>query len=525
MLGSANRLIAPATDVRDVNRRERKVWWGWYSVCIAGTLLAAMLASSGARRLFPAALVVLCIVLVTAILRPATGVYLVVILTVLGDPQTWPWYPFTKNFSSAESILYVNNQLIINPLELCLFALAVGWLLQMMSRRQVRVQKGHLFWPLMIFTAFLFFGLFNGLSKGGDQNAALWELRPLVVLPVLYILITNLFDRREQYRRLIWLVMIGTFINALVALLYQRGLSAEQSDAVDSLVAHGATLPMNAMLVLIAAAWMLRPTSQSLRVVLPIMAGPVVFVYLVSERRAAVVALLAGFGLLAIFLFWTNRRAFLRIVPIVALLASMYTAVFWNDSTSMAGFPAQAIKSVIAPDSVSERNQSSDNYRVLEKIDVLATIQSSPYTGIGFGKPFLRPVPLPNIAPFLLEPYMTHNSILWVWMKVGIGGFVAMLFLFGAAMRSGAKAGLRLMTGDDAAMTVTAAAFVLMYAVFAYVDILWDPQNVLVLAVAMAQISSVLRPERREDPVDTPDELDARHADQTVTALRPAVRV
>src|SRR5207248_101205 len=120
---------------------------------------------------------------------------------------------------------------------------------------------------------------------------------------------------------------------------------------------------------------------------------------------------------------------------------------------------------------------------------VVATIRSSPITGIGFGHPFLRPVPLPPIAPFLLEPYMPHNSILWIWMKAGIGGFVAMLFLFGTAMRTGARAGLRIGRGNYAAITVTSTAFVLMYAVFAYVDILWDPQNIVLLAVAMAQIS------------------------------------
>src|SRR5262249_8261119 len=119
-------------------------------------------------------------------------------------------------------------------------------------------------------------------------------------------------------------------------------------------------------------------------------------------------------------------------------------------------------------------------------------IQTSPVLGIGFGRPFLRPYPLPNIAPFLLEPYQPHNSILWVWMKTGVAGFVAMLYLFGTAMRTGARAGLKLARGDDAAVTLTCTAFILMYAVFAYVDILWDAQNVLLLALAMAQVSQAL---------------------------------
>jgi O-antigen ligase len=93
---------------------------------------------------------------------------------------------------------------------------------------------------------------------------------------------------------------------------------------------------------------------------------------------------------------------------------------------------------------------------------------------------------------------MTHNSILWIWMKAGVGGFIAMLLLFGKAMRTGARATLRAGRGDFAAMTLTSTAFVLMYAVFAYVDIAWDGQNLVLLAVAMAQICSATRLTKRE---------------------------
>jgi hypothetical protein len=253
---------------------------------------------------------------------------------------------------------------------------------------------------------------------------------------------------------------------------------------------------MNTLVVVILAAWIYRrSTSWAPRVLLVAFAVPVVVAYMISQRRAAIVAFIAALLLLAIVLFWTNRRSFWRVVPVVLILISGYTAAFWN-STSTPGFPAQAIKSVIAPDQVSERNQNSDNYRIIEKVDVLATIQSSPATGIGFGKPFLRPVPLPGITPFLLEPYVPHNSILWIWMKAG--GFVALLYLLSTAMRTGARAVLQAPRGGDAALMLTSVAFVLMYVVFAYVDIAWDPQNMVLLAMAFAHIGSAERLWRTE---------------------------
>ena len=493
-------------DIIGLRRRDQKMWWWWYAVCICGTLLAAVIARNTAGQPFSIAFVGLCIVIVVAIVRPVVGVYVVVFFAVLGDIKTWSWYPFTTNLSSPESILYINNKLILNPLELSQLALLAGWLLQMMSRHELTLRRGRLFWPVMALTGFVFFGFANGLSHGGNQNAALWEARHLLAIPVTYVLVTNLFDHGRQYVRLLWLIVVATFINSIMAFVYLRQQPGDFLDTTESLIAHGSTMPMNAVFILIAAAWMLKAKSQGFRFVLPVLAAPVLVVYILAQRRAAVVALIAGLLLLAIFLFWTNRRAFFRIVPVMLVLASLYTTLFWNDASSLPGFPAQAVKSVIAPDSVSERNQGSDQYRVTEKLDILATIQTSPVLGIGFGKPFLRPYPLPNIAAFLLEPYQPHNSILWIWMKTGIGGFVAMLYLFGTAMRTGARAGLRLARGDDAAVTLTCTAFILMYAVFAYVDIVWDAQNALLLALAMAQVSHALSSSGGEGPTSTATE-------------------
>ena len=53
-----------------------------------------------------------------AFLRPTFGIYLIVFFTMVGDFVTMPWWPFTKNMSSRESIFFVNDQLILNPLEL-----------------------------------------------------------------------------------------------------------------------------------------------------------------------------------------------------------------------------------------------------------------------------------------------------------------------------------------------------------------------------------------------------------------------
>jgi hypothetical protein len=490
---SSRTVGGPLASVENVMRRDRRSWWLGYALCLAITVLIATIASRTFPTPFSFAFLLFVGVLVLSVVRPAIALYFVVFFAVLGDFLTSPWYPFTTSLSSRQSILFISDGLTFYPLELCLIAMAVGWILQMAAKRTWVLHKGPLFRPLLVFTAFMLFGFAHGMASGGDRTAGLWELRWVMILPVLYLLLTNLFERREQYVRLWVFVMVAVFINGIIAVLNYQTLTAADREGMESFVSHGATLSMNAMLILLLGAWMFRKSSWAWRACLPFALVPVTFMYLASQRRAAFVALMAGLGVVAIVLLWTNRRVFWKLVPVVLIIGAVYCAAFWHDETSTAGFPAQAVKSVIAPDDVSERNQNSDLYRIIEKQDIQATIRSSPILGIGFGHPFLRPWPLPQIAPFLLEPYMPHNAILWVWMKAGIGGFIAMLYLFGATMYSGARAVLKAGRSDYAATLLTAVAFVIMYCVFAYVDIAWDPQNMVLLAVAMAHIGSAAR--------------------------------
>jgi hypothetical protein len=531
MFGSAlSPAGAPALTVGDARRQDRRAWRSTYGLCMVATLVVALIAVRTAPTQFSLALVMLFVVVALAIVRPRLAIYPIVFFAVLGDPVTAPWYPFTKNLSSQESILFISNGISFTPLELCLGALFLGWILQRVGQRGVPVLKGRLYRPIMVFTLFLVFGLVHGLASGGNRNAALWEIRAMLYLPIGYVLFTNLIDRKEQYRRLYTLIMIAVFMNSIIALLNYGTLSEAKKDTMESFIAHGATLPMNAMLVLLAASWLFRDGSRARRIVLPFVLVPVGYVYVISERRAGFVALLGALILLGIFLFWTRPRAFWKVVPLVFLIGATYTAAFWNNETSAAGFPAQAIKSVIAPDQVSSRNQDSDFYRIVEKNDIVATIRSSPVLGIGFGHEFLRPYPLPQINPFLLEPYMPHNAILYMWMKVGAFGFMSMVYLFGVAMLTGSRTVLRLPKGSDyAAITFTSVAFVLMYAVFAYVDISWDAQNMLVLALAMAQIASASRlAGTPDDVVDTTADDDAAPevtGQPAMREMRPATLV
>ena len=68
-----------------------------------------------------------------------------------------------------------------------------------------------------------------------------------------------------------------------------------------------------------------------------------------------------------------------------------------------------------------------------------------------------------------------------------------MLFMFGSSLRVGARSILDAAKEDNtyAAFTMMSVAYVLMVAIFSYVDIAWDSQNMVMLAFILGQIGSV----------------------------------
>src|SRR6188508_3332177 len=129
-----------------------------YAAIIVLTLFIAAVAYTRAPEPFPIALLVLMLACVCAFLRPAAGVYVLVFLTMVGDVVTMPWWPFTKNMSSHESILYVNDNLFLNPLEVLAAVTMIAWLLRSVADPTWRFVRGRMFWPILIFTGFVVFG-------------------------------------------------------------------------------------------------------------------------------------------------------------------------------------------------------------------------------------------------------------------------------------------------------------------------------------------------------------------------------
>ena len=147
---------------------------------------------------FSIAFAVLVLACVAAFLRPTVGVYLIVFLTLIGDTVTTAWWPFTKNMSSRESIFFVHDSLPQPARDRSLVVTTVAWLLRRLADPTWRFRAAACSGRSSSSPASSCSALLRGIATGGDTRVAIFEARPLLYIPLVYILVTNLLETRRS---------------------------------------------------------------------------------------------------------------------------------------------------------------------------------------------------------------------------------------------------------------------------------------------------------------------------------------
>lgn len=418
--------------------------------------------------------------------QPRYGIYLIMFFGLTGDMALMYWYPFEKNFSSAESLLYLSDSLIISPLESYIAITFLSWFGRIGMRQRFPFYAGELLIPAILFGGFVGTGVLYGLGTGGSPVIALWESRPIFYLPVMLIMTSNLIQQRHHIKLLFWLCIIGIFIEGLIGSYVVSIMLGFSLSTIDRLAEHSSAIHINSFFIFLIACWIYK-TSSAKRLSLLLMVAPIALSYLASQRRASFLTLAIALIFVAFVLFRENRKAFWLLAPIAAVGAIGYIGVFWNSSGAL-GLPAQAIRSMIAPDPNSI-DASSNVYRVIENLNVRFTVEQSPIFGVGFGKKFFIVVPMADISTFDWWEYIVHNSIFWMWMKTGIHGFTAMIFLICSAIMLGVRVIWRLPSSEYSAIALTCTLYIAMHFMYAYVDMSWDNQSMIYVGMCMGLLN------------------------------------
>lgn len=485
---------------------KRQQWRNWFYsiVVVASTALLWFVTLQVMDVIGPTyglALLLLGLVVLFSITKPAVGLGVMFALAVVGDLLAMTWWPMVTNLSSSQSVLYTADGLTIKPLEIVLVAITGVWLAnRWVGRAESPLVLGALFKPLLLFTVTIFIGMVWGVGRGGDFRVAVFEVGPLLYIPLVYLLAVNLFTTLRHYHLAMWGILAALAIESahgVYRLPAIRELVAEDASPVE----HTAALHMNLLFLTLVSSLWFGTKRIGLRLLLVMMSVPTMWLYLDAQRRAAVVGLIIGGLFLAGVLFSRDRAKFKRVVPAMFLIGLLYTGAFWTVETGP-GFPAQAIKIILVPDASAEADASSDLYREIENFDLNATIRSSPILGIGFGQRFYQPIPLPDISFFEFWEYIPHNSVLWMWLKVGIVGFLAFLYCIAYGIARGIRGAAAARDPDDARLIATLAAYIPMTFVVAFVDITFDAQTTVLFGLALALMTSLDRFETADAAIE-----------------------
>jgi hypothetical protein len=412
--------------------------------------------------------------------RPRFGLYLLLFCAlfleqwgIAGIDPVSARLPFYQTLAGA-GVLPVP----VSPVEMVLIVTLAAVALPMIARRGRQFVRGPLFAPLVLFLALVAASVGFGLAGGGgagpfDIRAAWEETRAFFYMGITYVLAANLLQTKAQLRTFMWIVIaaIGLkSVQGIVRFVYVRSNGLN----VDSIIGHEDVV-FFATLVVIAAGLLLfgskleataRRQFRAMLVVLP----PLVFTLLVTNRRLGFVVLAAGLTLVALLLLKTRRDLFVRLVPVALVAAGVYTVVFWNNTGTL-GQPIRAVRSIVAP--ATERDRSSNAWRELENFNINYNIRTASVTGLGFGRPYSFVVAQPPLdaTGFTYWRYIAHNAIYWVWMKMGIFGFMAFWYFMGSAIILGLITFRRLRDGYLKALALAAAGVVIMQVIFSYGDL------------------------------------------------------
>jgi O-antigen ligase len=321
------------------------------------------------------------------------------------------------------------------PIGFFMFFVLLVFIVHHLLKRQKVLQGGKLLLPYIFLLLCVVWGIAHGSSTGGNTQIIVEEVRSFWYLFLGYLFAYNLIRSKRHLRSFFWFVIICAAIKALQGVYIYVFVIHRNLTAYRSIMSHEESyfwISIVLLVVLFSLYYKYRPQFYTALALLPL----IFIALLANNRRADYFALLVGLltGWVLIFVIKSGARKGLIVALIsTSLIGGAYVAAFSNGQGAI-NQPAYAILSIFHPD---PHDAASNLYRDYENYDLTYTAKLNPL-GLGFGKPFLQPKLLPDLSS--IDPVynlIPHNTILWVWMRLGAIGYLALWYLFGAIIVRG----------------------------------------------------------------------------------------
>lgn len=323
------------------------------------------------------------------------------------------------------------SHVYFNPFELTLAMLLLVVCLRAVADRRLLLPRSFITAAIVLLLVIVLFAELRGATHGGDLKAALWELRPWIYLAGVYLITSLVIRTLGAIDAVLWAFVIGTGLKGIQGTIRFLAIRDVQPRP-EAILAHEQAFLFGVFIVLVATLWMFRRRGR-LRIVATAFLPLVVIADLGNSRRTAWAIVLAGLVILMLvtWIRTPTRRAMITVLAGASVaLGGLYLAAFWNSPGAL-GQPARAIRSAVMP---TARDQQSNQYRTIENANLGIIIHRSAPFGQGFGVPIDYTIPLvdiSNITSFI--KYVPHDTVLYLWMRLGLPGAIAFWWLIGAA--------------------------------------------------------------------------------------------
>lgn len=345
-----------------------------------------------------------------------------------------------------------------------------------------------------------------GIGTGGSVQNMLWQVRPLLALPIVALISSVAMARERCIRGTKIAILAAGLLKVIDGSSYYFLKVRPENLRSDYVSTHADTTLWAIGLVILLADWF-ENRSKAARNRLIVIGLPLAFGMIINNRRTVWV-IVATCGLfIALQARRPVKRQIARVLSVTWPALVLYAAIGIASPPSIAFKPVQMISSVIL------QKDASSSTRDIENFNLLRTLRVRPLIGVGFGHPYVEAVVAYDVTStgFKNYRYLPHNSFLGLWAFGGLfcaTGYhlllpVAVYYAVWSRRRS--KKSQRRSAGDWAACSVIA------YLIQGWSDIgLQDWTNIMLCGVALGlsaalyqKVSGEIQDEISENVSDT----------------------
>ena len=430
--------------------------------------------------------------------RPLLALGLVIVATTLFDHYlVGPKSPLhVPEFYDNLSVSLGVSALLLNPVEILLAILGLGWLVRAVAGRLPGRPLLAVSWLALAWLGVVLLAIWWGVANGGNGKIGLWILRPTVYFLAMAFLTYQLVRGPRQVLWLLYLLLGAIAVKALATCwlwLAHRHDTKEWECYVGhedtSFVLYALWLAWGGFLLGVSGRWM-----RLLLLAVPLLLCAVVF----NDRRINFVTLVLGSALVFAAAPWSaivRRGLWLGAGAVLVLL---YLGVSVVGPENAATRPVKGILTGLQSEVKGEKTDDSSEYRKLERYNLLATIRAFPELGAGLGVKYLQPKELPRL-PFEYYVYIPHNQVLGTHALMGPVAYLILLFFYLVLFGQLLNFHRRLREPWHRCLALAGAATVLNWLVVGYYDMqLFFFRNSLFVGVVVALPACLMRWQEEE---------------------------